>query len=66
MLDNINAFICLDCGKISGPYSKRKMNTMDGRLCDKCHGRLIPVYVGIDMAHGIEMSIDQRRLSSTT
>lgn len=66
MLDNINAFICLDCGKISGPYSKRKMNTMDGKLCDKCHGKLIPAYVGIDMAHDVDHSVEQCGLRSAT
>jgi DNA-directed RNA polymerase subunit RPC12/RpoP len=63
MLDNINSYICLDCGKIAGPYSKRKMNTMDGKLCDKCHGKLIPAYVGIDMAREVDRSVEQGGLS---
>mgnify|MGYP001490988937 FL=1 len=34
------------------------MNTMDGKLCDKCHDKLIPAYVGIDMAHDVDHSVE--------
>lgn len=45
-----NAYRCLKCGKVVGPFSKRRMNTMDGKLCDECDGPLIPASVGVDRA----------------
>jgi len=47
-----NACICHKCGKIHGPYSKRKMKYTDGMSCDSCKGPLIPIFIGMDLATG--------------
>lgn len=58
-----NYLLCHDCGHVMGPYSDRKMNTMDGTNCDKCSGVVSPVRIGIDLANRPDRNSDARRLT---
>lgn len=46
-----NASRCLECGHI-----EKLTKYSDGKRCTKCGERIIPCYIGTDLAHGKDMA----------